>query len=51
MTIKRETADLPGVLSVDADAQERTATYKLDNEAVLAKVRETLAEIGYAPAN
>ena len=47
MTIKRETKDLPGVISVDADAQAKTASYVLENEGVLATVKETLAEVGY----
>jgi copper chaperone len=46
-TIERETADVPGVLSVAADAQAKTATYTLVNEAALPKVKETLEEIGY----
>ena len=47
MTIKRETKDVPGVVSVDADAQNKTATYTLESEAVLPQVKATLAEIGY----
>ena len=47
MTIKRETKDIPGVVSVDADQNAKTATYTLESEAVLPKVKETLAEIGY----
>jgi copper chaperone CopZ len=50
MTIKRETKDLPGVISVDANPETKTATYTLENETVLPTVKETLAEIGY-PAN
>lgn len=46
-TIKRETQDIPGVVTVDANEEAKTATYVLDNEAVLPKVKETLAEIGY----
>ena len=49
-TIKRETKDVAGVISVDADAQSKTATYVLENEAVLPKVKETLKEIGYPAA-
>ncbi len=51
MTIKRETKDIPGVLTVDADAAQKTATYSLESEAVLAQVKATLAEIGYPSAN
>lgn len=47
MTIKRETSELPGVLAVQGDAQAKTATFTLENEAILASVKETLAEIGY----
>lgn len=49
-TIKRETSDVPGVLGVEADAEARTATYKLENAAALPKVKEVLAEIGYPAA-
>ncbi len=49
-TIKRETRDVPGVISVDANQETKTATYVLENEAALAKVKETLAEIGYPAA-
>jgi copper chaperone len=47
MSIQRETKDLPGVISVDADVATKTATYTLESEAALAKVMETLAEVGY----
>jgi copper chaperone len=47
MTVKRETKDVPGVISVEADVESKTATYTLENENVLPKVKETLAEIGY----
>ena len=47
MTIKRETEELPGVLRVEADPQGKTATYTVENEAALQRVKETLAEIGY----
>jgi len=50
MTIKRETQDVPGVVSVDADQETKTATYVLESEAALPKVKETLAEIGYPAA-
>ncbi len=51
MTIQRETADLPGVEQVQADAATRTATFVLENDAVLPRVKETLVEIGYPAAN
>ena len=47
MTVKRETQDVPGVISVDADVEEKTATYILESEAVLPKVKAALAEAGY----
>lgn len=47
MTIKRETKDLPGVITVDAEASSKTATYQLANEAVLDEVKATLREIGF----
>lgn len=46
-TVMRETKDLPGVESVEADVQTKTATYTLKSEADLSRVKETLAEIGY----
>ena len=46
-TIKRETKDLPGVLSVDADPDKKTATYILINESVLPSVKEKLAKIHF----
>lgn len=50
-SIKRETQDLPGVESVDADVETKTATFVLKSEADLSRVKETLAEIGYPAAN
>ena len=47
MTVKRETKDVPGVISVDANVEEKSATYVLESEAVLPKVKEALAEAGY----
>ena len=49
-TVKRETKDLPGVINVDADVTAKTATFTLENEAVLPAVKETLAEAGYPAA-
>jgi hypothetical protein len=49
MTIKRETKDLPGVISVDADASSKTAVYQLTSEAVLDQVKAALLEIGFPP--
>ena len=50
MTVTRETKGLPGVINVEADVQTKTATFTLDNEAALPKVKETLAEAGYPAA-
>lgn len=47
MTIKREISELPGVLAVEGSAQAKTATFTLENEAVLTSLKETLFEIGY----
>ncbi len=51
MTIARETKDLPGVLKVEGNPQAKTATFTVENQAALAEVRKTLAEIGYPAAN
>lgn len=50
-TIQRETQDLPGVLAVEADAQAKSATFDLAEEATLVTVKATLVEIGYPPAD
>ena len=50
MTVKRETKDLLGVISVDANVESKTASFVLENDAVLARVREALNEAGYPPA-
>jgi copper chaperone len=50
-TVMRETKDLPGVESVEADVETKTATFTLESEATLSLVKETLAEIGYPAAN
>jgi copper chaperone len=46
-TVVRETKDLSGVIKVEADVETKTATYTLENEASLGKVKQTLVEIGY----
>ncbi len=48
-TIKRETGDVAGVIRVEADPNNKTATYQLQSEAVLPQVKAALAEIGYPP--
>jgi copper chaperone len=50
-TIQRETKDVAGVEQVQADAGTKTATFTLENENVLPRVKETLAEIGYPATN
>lgn len=50
-TIVRETQELPGVLKVTGDPKAKTATFTLENEAVLSGVKQTLVEIGYPAAN
>ena len=50
-TIKSEIGELPGVKSVDANAQTKQATITFDAPATEAKIVEVLKEINYAPAN
>ena len=50
-TVVRETKDLPGVENVEADVDSKSATYTLESEAVLSRVKETLVEIGYPAVN
>ncbi len=50
MTVKRETQGIPGVVNVDADVATKTATFTLENDAALPKIKETLAEVGYPAA-
>ena len=50
-TVVRETKELPGVENVEADVDSKTATYTLESEAALSRVKETLAEIGYPAVN
>jgi copper chaperone len=46
-TIKTEVADLPGVQSVDASEQNKTATVVYDDPATEEKIKELLKEINY----
>jgi copper chaperone len=48
-TIKRETAEVPGVINVDADENSKTVTYQLQSETALVQVKAALVEIGYPP--
>mgnify|MGYP003382945007 FL=1 len=50
-TVLRETQDLPGVEKVEADVESKSATFTLNSEADLSRVKETLAEIGYPAVN
>lgn len=50
-TIARETMDLPGVINVEGDPQQKTATFTLEYPTALAEVKKTLVEIGYPAAN
>ena len=50
-TIARETKELAGVLKVEGNPQAKTATFTLENEAILKSVKDTLVEIGYPAAN
>lgn len=49
-TIARETMELPGVVKVEGNVQEKTATFVLESPSALDAVKETLVEIGYPPA-
>ena len=49
-TIIRETKDLPGVLSVEADVDTKTATFRLEDASAIGAIKQTLIEIGYPPA-
>lgn len=46
-TIKMEVSDLQGVKSVDASADQKTATVTFDEPATDEKIRTLLAEINY----
>ena len=50
MKIQRVTKELPGVLTVQADSDSKTATYVLESENALDQVKQTLAEIGFPAA-
>jgi len=47
MTIKRELSALSGVTGVEGDVARKQVTVTYKTDADLAKVRETMAEIGY----
>ena len=48
-TIKSEVSELPGVLSVEADAQSKTATIVFEPPASEAQIVALLGEINYPP--
>ena len=47
MTIKRESGFVDGVEFVSGDVDGRTATFRIASDAVLASLKEALAEAGY----
>ena len=47
MTIKRELGALSGVTSVEGDVKRKEVTITFKTDADLAKIKETMAEIGY----
>ncbi len=49
-TIQNEVSELGGVTSVKADEQTKQVTIQWDAPADWDKIRATLVEIGYAPA-
>lgn len=46
-TIKMEVGDLKGVISIEASADEKTATITFEEPATDEKIRELLDEINY----
>ncbi|MBN1666402.1 MAG: heavy-metal-associated domain-containing protein [Anaerolineales bacterium] len=49
-TIKMEISDLPGVISVDASQEDKSATIVFDAPATEASIKTLLAEINYPAA-
>jgi len=47
MTIKRELSALGGVTGVEGDVKRKEVTITFKTDADLAKIKETMAEIGY----
>jgi copper chaperone len=47
MRVQKGTQDLPGVIAVQASAEDKRATFTLENADALAAVKEALAAIGY----
>lgn len=50
MAVKREGNLVPGVEFVSGDAQAKTATFAVADQASLASLKRALADAGYAPA-
>jgi copper chaperone len=50
MTIKREGGFVEGTEFVSGDIDGKTATFRVDGDAALAALKETLAEVGYPVA-
>jgi len=47
MRVERETKDLPGVVAVEARAEDKSATFTLESMEALDGVKDALTEIGY----
>jgi len=50
MTVQRESGFVDGAEFVSGDIEGKTATFKVENEAALSALKETLAEAGYPVA-
>jgi copper chaperone CopZ len=51
MTVKREGSMVQGVEYVAGDVQNKTATFKVENQQALGQLKTALAEAGYPPAD
>lgn len=47
MRVEKGTRDLPGVVAVQASAEDKKATFTLESADALPAVKEALAKIGY----
>jgi len=47
MTVKREGSLVRGVEYVSGDVQDKTATFKVENDQALGQLKTALAEAGY----
>ena len=50
-TIKMEVSELPGVMAVEGDVSQKTATISFDAPATEDKIKSLLAEINYPAEN